>query len=309
MEKFDLAISYEWEYDIDFVNAVENILQNEGLTTFRISHYNIYETTERVKNRKLHFLSYLDRASDVDKDFTELGEILKRRKCRIFNPYERIEHSTDKASMHLEFITGGLDVPYSIIIPPHKDSSSIKLSLEELAVLGRPFIIKPCNTTGGGIGVVKGAETLKEVLDERKNLEDDKYILQERIVPKYLDGKRAWFRCFWAFGKSFCCWWDDQTHLYSILTREEIELFKLNKLFRISSKIAKICGLDFFSSEIALTEHEKFVVVDYVNDQVDMRFQSKHYDGVPDEIIYQIISQLSRAVKKLNRTIERIQRI
>jgi hypothetical protein len=298
MEKFDFAISYEWEYDIDFVDAVENILQSNGLSTYRISYFNIYEVTEAVKHRKLFFNTYLDRASDVDEDFEELGKILQRRKCRIFNPYERVIHTSDKASMHLEFITGGLNVPYSIIIPPHKKNETIKLSIEELAVLGRPFIIKPCNTTGGGIGVVKGAETLMEVLQERKNLDEDKYILQEKINPRYLDGKRAWFRCFWAFGKSFCCWWDDQTHLYTILTREEIQKYKLNKLFRITSRIAKITGLDFFSSEVAVTEDERFVVIDYVNDQCDMRFQSKHYDGVPDEIIINVINQLSKSVWK-----------
>ncbi len=298
MEKFDFAISYEWEYDIDFVNEVENILQRNGLTTFRISYHNIYEVTKRVKERKLYFRTYLDRASDVEEDFLELGEILKRRKCRLLNPYEKVKHATDKASMHLEFITGGIQVPYSIIIPPYNKNEIIKLSIEELAVLGRPFIIKPCNTTGGGIGVVTGAETLKEVLEERKNLDEDKYLLQEKVIPKYFDGKRAWFRCFWAFGKSFCCWWDDQTHLYSVLKRDEIENYNLNKLFRITSKIVKITGLDFFSSEIAVTENERFVVIDYVNDQCDMRFQSEHYDGIPDEVIIQIINQLAKAVKK-----------
>ncbi len=301
MEKFDFAISYEWEYDIDFVNEVENILQANGLSTFRISYYNISEVTDDLRKRRLSFRSYLDRASDVDEEFYELGEILQKRKCRIFNPYDRVQHSTDKASMHLEFITGGLQVPHSIIIPPHKKNETIKLSIDELAVLGRPFIIKPCNTTGGGIGVVTGAETLKEVLDERKNLDEDKYILQEKVIPKYFNERRAWFRCFWAFGKSFCCWWDDETHLYKILTREEIENYKLNKLFRITSRISKITKLDFFSSEIAITEDERFVVIDYVNDQCDMRFQSKHYDGVPDEVIYQIIHQLARAVKKMKK--------
>jgi glutathione synthase/RimK-type ligase-like ATP-grasp enzyme len=203
--------------------------------------------------------------------------------------------------MHLEFISGGIQVPYSIIIPPHKKNASIKLSIDELAVLGRPFIIKPCNTTGGGIGVVKGAETLKEVLDERKNLDEDKYILQEKVIPKYFDGKRAWFRCFWAFGKAFCCWWDDLTHIYTILSRNEIEQFSLNKLFRITSKIAKISQLDFFSTEIAVTEDDRFVVIDYVNDQCDMRLKSKHFDGVPDEVVIQIIHQLSRLVKRFKK--------
>jgi len=91
--------------------------------------------------------------------------------------------------MHLEFITAGLNVPYSIIIPPHSEKEEIYISIDDLALLGRPFIIKPCNTTGGGIGVVTGAESLKEVLDERITNTEDKYILQEKFIPLISTGE------------------------------------------------------------------------------------------------------------------------
>ena len=52
--------------------------------------------------------------------------------------------------------------------------------------------------------------------------------------------------------------------------------------------IRKVCSLDFFSSEIALTEENTFVVVDYVNEVCDMRLQSKHKDGVPDDVVRRI---------------------
>ncbi|MEP0861264.1 MAG: hypothetical protein HRF52_07475 [Ignavibacterium sp.] len=298
MNTFDFAIAYTWEYDFDFVDAIEKILQAEGLSTYRVADYNIKEVTEDVKSKKLAFRTYMDRASDVDDDYLELAKILTRRKIRIFNPYDKVQHAIDKASMHLEFITAGLNVPYSIIIPPHKHNNDLKISVDDLAVLGRPFIIKPCNTTGGGIGVVTGAETLKEVLDERSTFDNDKYILQQKIYPKTLDGKRAWFRCFWAFGKPICCWWDDQTHIYETISREEIEIFNLKKLYEITRKISRLTALDFFSTEIAITEDNKFVVIDYVNDQCDMRFKSKHQDGIPDEIVYDIIEQLKKAVIK-----------
>ncbi len=298
MHTYDFAIAFTWEYDIDFVDAVENILQESELTTYRVSDYNIKEVTEDLKNKKIFFRTYLDRASDVDEDFSELAKILTRRKVKIFNPYDNVHHAIDKASMHLEFITAGINVPYSIIIPPHKYNNDLKISIEDLAVLGRPFIIKPCNTTGGGIGVVTGAESLKEVLEERSTFESDKYILQKKIFPRYLDGKRAWFRCFWAFGKPICCWWDDQTHIYEMITENEFEAFKLKKLNEITRKIAKLTKLDFFSTEIAIDDDNKFIVIDYVNDQCDMRFKSKHSDGVPDQIIYQIINELKKVVIK-----------
>lgn len=298
MNTFDFAIAFTWEYDFDFVDAIETILQSAGLTTYRVSDYNIKEVTEDVRLKRLLFRTFLDRASDVDDDYLELAKILTKRKVKIFNPYDKVHHAIDKASMHLEFITAGINVPYSIIIPPHKHNNDLKISVDDLAVLGRPFIIKPCNTTGGGIGVVTGAETLKEVLDERSTFDNDKYILQQKIYPRSLDGKRAWFRCFWAFGKSICCWWDDQTHIYEIISEYEFDSFNLKKLNDITRRIAKLTNLDFFSTEIAITEENKFVVIDYVNDQCDMRFKSKHQDGIPDEVIYEIIEQLKKAVIK-----------
>lgn len=296
---FDFAISYLWEYDEEFVRLTEKTLQHFGLTTFVITEDNISDVTESVKKKKLWFHTYLDRASDVDDDFTELGEILTKRNCRIFNPYKNAEHAIDKANMHLEFITAGLNVPYSIIIPPHNQRKELKLSVDNLSILGRPFIIKPCNTTGGGIGVVTGAESLKDVLKERTENKSDKYLIQQKIVPGKLGINRAWFRCFWAFGKPVCTWWDDETHIYNIISREQIKQYSLRKLFQITRTIAGITGLDFFSTEIVLTPENKFVVIDYVNDQCDMRFKSSHSDGVPELIIEEIINQLKLAVKKV----------
>ena len=291
MNIFDLAIAYDWEFDVEFVSVIEKHLQQYGLTTYIINY----------KNRKLNFLSYLDRASDVDENFLELAKILTRRKINIFNPYKNIAHSIDKATMHLEFITSGIHVPYSIIIPPHSQSKEIFISVEDLSILGRPFVIKPCNTTGGGIGVVKGAETLKEVLTERLKHSDDKYLIQEKVYPTILDGKRAWFRCYWAFGKPVCVWWDDETHRYDVLHNPEIEKFGLKKLYWLTRVIHKITRLDFFSTEIALTNKNIFVVIDYVNDQCDMRLKSLHEDGVPDKIVAEIINNLRLAVAKEKR--------
>ena len=203
--------------------------------------------------------------------------------------------------MHLEFITSGIHVPYSIIIPPHSQANEIRISVDDLAILGNPFIIKPCNTTGGGMGVVTGAETLKEVITARQKHSDDKYLIQEKIYPQMLNSKRAWFRCFYSFGKTICVWWDDKTHIYHELTEEEVIKYKLTKLFQLTKLIRKITHLDFFSTEIALTAKNRFVVIDYVNDQCDMRLKSLHPDGVPDEIVERIINSLRLAVAKEKR--------
>lgn len=301
MSTFDLAIAYDWEFDVELISVLENLFHQSGLTTFVITENNVSEITEKVKNRLLNFRTYLDRASDVNDKFLELAKILTKRKTKIFNPYKKVEHAIDKATMHLEFITAGINVPHSIIIPPHNQSEEIFVSLNDLQILGRPFIIKPCNTTGGGMGVVTGAETLKEVLTARSKHSEDKYLIQENIHPMLLDNKRAWFRCYWAFGKPVCVWWDDITHIYTPLLAAEIEKFNLKKLFQITKTIHHLTQLDFFSTEIALTTKNKFVVIDYVNDQCDMRLKSLHADGVPDEIVLKILNNLRVSVNKEKR--------
>jgi len=280
-----------WEFDQEFIHLLEKEFHQKSLSTFIISDHNVDEVTELVKDRKLRFNVYLDRAWDVDERFEKLGKELQKRKSLFLNSYANVLHAIDKATMHLEFITAGLYVPYSIIIPPHSEREDILISVSDLARLGRPFIIKPCNTTGGGVGVVTGAESLQEIFTERVTNSDDKYLLQEKIYPRYLDGKRAWFRCFWVIDEVIPTWWDDQTHLYLPLTRQEIKDYKLNKLFTITKTIASVTGLEFFSTEIVLSEKDQLVVIDYVNDQCDLRFQTNHPDGVPMIILERIVTK------------------
>ncbi len=114
--------------------------------------------------------------------------------------------------------------------------------------------------------------------------------------------KRAWFRCYWAFGKPICVWWDDETHRYNVFHLQKLKSLDLRKLYQITRVIQRLTELDFFSTEIVFTTKNKFVVVDYVNDQCDMRLKSLHQDGVPDEIVNEIInqSQISSGKKKSN---------
>ena len=116
-----------------------------------------------------------------------------------------------------------------------------------------------------------------------------------------LEGRRAWFRCFWAFGKPVAVWWDDLTHLYEELSEEEMINYGLKKLLQKTRTIAKITELDFFSTEIVLNNKNLFVVIDYVNDQCDMRIKSKHFDGVPDNVVNQIIHNLKNYIIKTKR--------
>lgn len=66
----------------------------------------------------------------------------------------------------------------------------------------------------------------------------------------------------------------------------------LDPLDEIAVAIAQLCELEMFSTEIAYTSDGLFVVVDYVNDQIDLRLQSSSAEGVPDFIVRSIAEQL-----------------
>ena len=296
-DSFHLAIAWDWGYDREFVAILEHHIHENGLLSYSISHHNTDETLRNMRRGKLRFSALLDRASDTSEDFVPVARSIRRSGGFIINAPESVRHAMDKATMHLEFLTMGITVPFTILISPYNTRRNIELSITDLARLGRPFIIKPANTTGGGTGVILGAETLKDVIESRQHHKSDKYLLQEKIVPETLGLRRAWFRVFWVFGQAIPCWWNDLVHRYDVLTREEIHQHSLRPLLTITRRIHEVCGLDFFSTEIALTPERKFVVVDYVNEICDMRPQSNHINGVPDETVSRISERIARHLR------------
>jgi len=299
MKTFDLAISYTWEFDKEFINYIEKIFRSEGFSTFIITRGNLHEVIEKIKSGSLKIKAYLDRASDEDANFDPVFELLGERGTYIINPYFRIVKVVNKALMHAVLEEKGLNLPYSLSIPSFDDEPEIQISQFELSKLGNPFVIKPAFYSGGGDGVKTDARTIEDILEARKEIQDDEYLLQRKIYPAQLDGKRAWFRSYWAFGEMFIVWWDDVTHLYETVTHAEIEKFGLNKIFEMTTKIAEAAGIDYFSSEIAVTDEHEFFLIDYINDNCDFRLKSNHLNGVPDEIVENFIRAMLEWLKKI----------
>ncbi len=295
---YDFCIASDFEYDADFINIMEAAAREQGITTFVVWPHNLNETLRRLRREEIGFNFFYDRASDSSPNFLKLNSFLVERGIPLLDPIAKLQRASDKATMHLEFISKGLMTPYTIIIPPYDKFEHIFLSVSDLAKLGRAFFIKPANTTGGGIGVVSGAESLQDVLQARKKFQGDKYLLQEKVAPQEKEGRRFWFRGFYACGRVEFTWWNDLTHIYEILEKEEIQKFRLRPLFKIIREIAQISGLQFFSTEIALNPEGKFIIVDYVNEICDMRIKSLHADGVPDAVVRSVARSIVAYVKK-----------
>lgn len=286
MISFDLAIAWNWEFDIDYVRGLESECKRRNISTYQVGSENLMEVVEKLQSGKIQFKAFYDRASDADEAFLALVRLLESPAIRVVNPHRFVAHAIDKATMHLEFITDGLFVPTTIILSPQSLKQDVGITQKNLDELGMPFVIKPANTTGGGTGVVLNARTMGDVRAARLVHPKDKYLLQEFIRPKDLDGRRAWFRAYSVFKETIICWWDDTTHEYTGLTREEERQYNLGGLHEVMRKIKQICKLDFFSSEIALSDDGKFVVVDYVNEICDMRLKSKYRNGAPDDLVH-----------------------
>jgi len=291
----DLAIFWEWEYDEDFVRILDQKSYQFGLQSYLIHPFNLESVYQDTDKGIFGTRFFYDRASDNNPDFDPLVMELVLGGAIPLNDPKKLTPALDKAIMHQKLAEHGVHVPYTIILSPTRDWTKIKIG--ELIRLGEPFIIKPA-VGGGGQGVEANAKTLFDIVKAREGKAKEKLLLQEKILPALFGDRRAWFRVYYVCGEVVSCWWDDQTHIYFRVLQEEEKVYGLERLKSIMAKIAEITELDFFSAEIAIVDRETLVVVDYVNDQCDMRLKSGHYDGVPDDVVHEIAFLLAQSVHK-----------
>lgn len=295
MQTYDLAIAWCWEYDADFVFQIDRECIRRGVLSYLIHPQNLSETLYRMENGELWFKVFFDRASDQEEDFDQLVDVMQDEGVKMINDEDRVVWAIDKATMHREFLSKGIHVPHTVVLPPWDKRP--KMRSVRLDKVGTPFVIKPA-CGGCGDGVVTDARTIEDIQQARQEFPDDKYLMQERIDPVQLNGHRAWFRVFFAFGEVLPCWWDDQTKIADVLSLSEIDKKIYSNIKSIMRKIARISKLDLFSTEIALTPQGKLMVIDHVNDQVDLRKKSSHFDGIPDEVVDRIVVNLVNWVEK-----------
>jgi hypothetical protein len=289
----DICLAADWEHDRDFLSLLDMSLRSRGLSTYVVWPHNLEEVLQALRSGSLGFRFVLDRASATSPEFLELYRILSRTGARFLDDPNAILWASDKATMHLEFISGGIRVPYTLIVAPFTAAKNIALSRDELSRLGCPFFVKPANTTGGGVGVFECGTSLEDILAVRQQHKEDKYLVQERIHPLEKEGRRFWFRAFHVCGSLFATWWHDLSHVYELILPEQVERHALQPLFGMIRDIAGICRLNFFSTEIVLDRGGQWVAVDYVNDTCDLRLKSSHADGVPDEVVRQIAERIA----------------
>jgi hypothetical protein len=289
MTIYDLCVAWNWVYDADFINFLEQSCQARGLSLFQITPGNLPQVLNALVAREMSCRVFFDRASDEDSQFLPLVQWIREDSILAINAYDRASRTWDKARMHSLLVSRGLQVPPTIILPPYIEKP--ELPEIDLCELGNQFTIKPAHGSGG-IGVFTSASSWDQALAVRKEHATDHYLLQAQIAPLQVESRPAWFRVIYCAGEVHPCWWDPLTHVYTPVSEAEKNVYGLGQLEAIALTIAHVCKLDLFSTEIAHTSPDKFVVVDYVNDQIDLRLQSRTAEGVPDSIVQQVAERL-----------------
>lgn len=160
LQIYDLALAWCWKYDADFVFQIDSQCVKRGLSPYLIHSHNLFETISRMEKGELGFKVFFDRASDQEEDFEQLVDLMQSSEVKMINDVDRATWAIDKATMHLEFLSNGIHVPYTIILPPWDERP--ELDSIHLDKVGTPFVIKPA-CGGCGDGVVLDAQTFEDV--------------------------------------------------------------------------------------------------------------------------------------------------
>jgi hypothetical protein len=287
--RYDLAVAWITKTDALFIELLDRACQVRGQSLLQITPVNLEIILTMLRNDMISIRALLDRSSDEDERFLPLGQWVHEHEAIQINPREEALHARDKAWMHLKLFQD-LRTPYTIILPPYNEQPDLEGI--DLSPLGATFTTKP-STGGGGEGVIVLCTSVDEIQPARRQFPDDKYLLQARVVPVRLGKREAWFRVVYSFGKIYPFWWSTKTHLYGAVTLAERYHYNLEVLEEMTAKIAGICRLHLFSTEIALTAEGSFQVIDYVNDPLDLTPRSKIVKCVPDKIIGFIAEDLA----------------
>jgi hypothetical protein len=290
---YDLAMTHQLDCGGFFIHRVQQHCAERGLNFFLIEPEWVELFYEKLNRGKMGCRVLLNMHSEhhqPDDIYHRLVRLAFERKTQVIDPPDVAIAAFDKARLHPRLARAGFRLPGTRIVA-REEAAAFKLSAADRELLGSPFVIKP-SLGYGKRGVLLDATSENDLARSAAAWPNADYLLQQRIVPRRIGDRPAYFRVFFVFGSLWTCWWDCYTDQYTAATREEIEAHALHRLGEIVCRLAALTGMSFFSTEIAQTEPGDFVLIDYVNDQCHMLTQSAHPIGVPDKIVAGIAHRL-----------------
>ena len=257
-----------------------------------------YEALDKGRVCPLVLLNMHSEHHQPDEVYHRLVRLAAQRNTQVIDPPDRALQAFDKARLHPRLAAAGITVPHTVLVA-QTEAATVRLSAEQRAALGSPFVIKPALGYGRK-GLVLDATGEQDIQRSMAGFKNDHYLLQKKIDPRPLASGPGYFRVFYVFGSIWCLWWNCFTDQYRVVTPQEATDLELKPLEETVRQIAALTGMIFFSTEIAQTEAGEFVVIDYVNDQCHMLSQSANPQmGVPDEVVAGIARRLVEGAKGL----------
>ena len=307
MKRYNFALAWNSGSKENFVKWAKKECVARGLKSLLITEKNVTAVIDNLEKGRLALDFLLDNEADYcdpNNLFARLCYAAKDANSYVVCDPDDARQAANKAVTHYDLIRAKIPVPYTVVVR-NWEPDDLTLTKAEISRLGKPFIIKPASGFGQK-GVVKNAEgSLTEIAQARHYNRGDDFLLQEKIEPSVLGHKQAWFRVYFLFGEIIPCWWNTENGQYSLVTLREMYNLKLLPLIRITSEIARITNMEFFSSEIAMTGKGKerhFVAIDYVNDQPELCVRSeKQGEGPVPEVVQHIAERIVEVAWRLTR--------
>jgi hypothetical protein len=290
----DLLILWAWEHDADFLGQLVAACAARDIGLRLVGAKELASVRNELVSGSLQPRVIIDRVWDWGGEFARHCDVVKQRQFPLLNDYDLVRRAWNKPTMHYECIAHGLSAPPMVVLPSYEKQR--ELAPVDLVKQGLFCSVKGAHS--GGSGVLKPVCTWEEVSRMRASWPEDETIVQTWVEPQMLGRRRAWFRVFYACGTCFPCWADDVTHDQVPVTAAEELRYRLDVLRGITQQIAGLCGLNAFSTEIALNQQHVWQVVDYVNEPCDYRLKSVTPNGVPDEIVKAISERIASWVKR-----------
>ncbi|MBL7198279.1 MAG: hypothetical protein ISS47_09295 [Candidatus Omnitrophica bacterium] len=280
MKIYDFAFAWDGDRREKILKWIRRECSLRNLNFLLVNDNNVSRVISDLEKGRLKIRFLLDTAAEyyIPKDlYTRLCYAVKDVEGYIACDPDDARQAANKAVTHYDLLRANVPVPYTVVVRDW-EPDNFKLTKDELKRMGKPFIIKPASGFGQK-GVIKDATgSIVEIAKARHFNRGDSFLLQEKIIPTFLGDKQGWFRVYFLFGEIIPCWWNTESGWYSHVTLREMYNYKLLPLARITSEIARITNMDFFSSEIAVSgrgKDRRFVAIDYVNDQPELNVRSE----------------------------------
>jgi hypothetical protein len=334
--RYDLSISHPDLHTPQFAafdRWLARAAASHDLTCALIHDGNIAEARRRLDAGQMtigYHLDYYALWHHPEDPYAQLAHAIEDTGGHSVNPPARARAFTDKATAVAELRRHGLGVPATLLLRPRAAPRSLTVAERNRLGLDAPdryAYLKPANGFAGQ-GVVRipaTDEALAAALaNARQHDPNETFLLQREIQPPLLaceDGvsRLAYWRVLYQHGEVLPFWWAPQERIgpepsYRALTVAELHRHRLQAVLSYVRKVAELTGLDWFSTELCLSDGDEpssrsvigpdgrerpVLAIDPINDQCDVDVQSRWAGAAPDEVVRHIAARFAERAWQL----------